>query len=361
MSSEKEKKPKNLKKDRKDKKVKWATVFEAVLLLGAIYIIVAGIGIYFFSLGDNVFISQTAKIIPFPVAKAGNKIITFNKMKSQLASVKLFYEKQDFSDLGMRIDFSTEDGKKRLLIKEKNILNKLIENGIIESEANAREIKLTSSMIDQEVDRKMKEYGTGDNLEKDLKNLYGWNLEDFKENIVKPDIYKEKLFGKLKENDESYKKNKERIAVAREELEEGKSFQEVAKKYSEGKSSQEGGEMGWFRVDQMIPEVTLAVFSLEKGKTSSVVESSLGFHILKLDDQKEENGVKMFKVSQVFLRNKSFPQWLGEMEEKADVKIFLKEFKWNPEKKIVEFVQEDMLKFEENLLKNNPNDISVMF
>jgi len=119
--------------------------------------------------------------------------------------------------------------------------------------------------------------------------------------------------------------------------------------------------MGWFRVDQMIPEITLAVFSLEKGKVSPVVESSLGFHILKLDDQKEEEGVKMFKISQIFLRNKSFPQWLSEMEENADIRIFLKDFQWNTEKKVVEFVQEDMRKFEENLLENSPNDISVMF
>ncbi|PIU07487.1 MAG: hypothetical protein COZ85_03260 [Candidatus Moranbacteria bacterium CG_4_8_14_3_um_filter_34_16] len=361
MNSKKEKTSKKLKKKKEEKKVKWITIIEAVFLLLMVYIFVAGIGIYFFGLGNNIFITQTAKIIPYPVAKAEKKIITFDKMKSQLASVKLFYKKQDFSDLGMRVDFSTKDGGKRLMIKEKNILNKLIENGIIESEANARGIKLTSSMIDQEVDRKIKEYGAGDNLEEELKELYGWDMKSFKENIVKPDIYKEKLFEKLKESDESYKKNKERIKIAENDLQTGKSFQEVAKKYSEGKSSKEGGEMGWFRVDQMIPEVTLAVFSLEKGKISPIVESSLGFHILKLDDQKEEEGVKMFKVSQVFLRNKSFPQWLSEMERNADIKIFLKEFKWNSEKERVEFVQEDMRKFEEELLKNNPNDISVMF
>jgi len=39
----------------------------------------------------------------------------------------------------------------------------------------------------------------------------------------------------------------------------------------------------------------------------------------------------------------------------------LKDFQWNTEKKVVEFVQEDMRKFEENLLENSPNDISVMF
>jgi len=361
MNCKKEKAIKKLKKKKEEKRVRWITIIEAVFLLAVAYVIIAGAGIYFFNWGNNFFVSQTAKIIHYPAAKVERKMITFDKVKSQLASVKLFYEKQDFSDLGMRIDFSTEDGKKRLLIKEKNILNKLIENGVIESEANARGIKLTSSMIDQEVDRKIKEYGTGDNLEKELKELYGWNMQNFKENIVKPDIYKEKLFEKLKESDDSYKKNKEKIKMAENELQAGKIFQEVAKKYSEGKSSKEGGEMGWFRVDQMIPEITLAVFSLEKGKVSPVVESSLGFHILKLDDQKEEEGVKMFKISQIFLRNKSFPQWLSEMEENADIRIFLKDFQWNTEKKVVEFVQEDMRKFEENLLENSPNDISVMF
>ena len=64
------------------------------------------------------------------------------------------------------------------------------------------------------------------------------------------------------------------------ELRAGRSFSEVAKKYSDGPFGSRGGNLGWFQKGQMVPQFDTAAFSLEPGTTSDIVESANGFHII---------------------------------------------------------------------------------
>ncbi len=69
----------------------------------------------------------------------------------------------------------------------------------------------------------------------------------------------------------------------------GKDFASLADQYSEDPSHPAGGELGWFTPGQLLPPVEQAAFELRKGEISKVVESPLGYHILKVDDIKAEN------------------------------------------------------------------------
>ena len=349
----------NLKKS--SKKIKWTTITETMIIFLLVYLIFVGLAISFNFLAKNKIINQTATVIPYPVATVGTQVITYKKLTSELKAVEHFYENQDFSQLGFRVDFSTNDGKKRLKVKEKNILGKLIENAVIKKEAQKRGIDLTPAIVDEEVDRKLREYGLEDNLKNKLKKLYDWNLNDFKENIVEPDMYRNKLFAQLRNTDPSYAVSKKKIEKAKSELDEGVDFSSVAKKYSMGKGAQEGGKLGWFTANQMVPEVAKVVFRMNKNQVSKVIESSLGFHIVKVEDYKTENGVTIVKISQIFIRTKSFSEWLSELEKKQKIFMFLNELKWNQKKSQLEFRYKKMQKFEDDLLKNSSNDPSVIF
>lgn len=342
------------------KSIKMETIIYSVLVILAGYAILAGIFIYFWGT-SNVLAKKTAQILPYPAAVVGSSLITVNKLDKNLDSARRFYENQDFSNIGVRIDFTTEDGKKRLEIKKKYILNKMIEDKIIENEAIKRGIRITPEMVSQEVDRQMKEYNSESYLKENLARLYGWNIEDFKENIVRPDIYKEKLFEKIKEEDPSFKEAKDKISKAEDELKKTRNFEGVVQKFSEGESVKNGGELGWYSSDQMLPELANAVFSLEKGKTSEIIESSLGYHIVNLEDKKTENGVDKARLKQIFVRTKTFGDWIAERERNMKAYIFLREFYWNREAGQVELRDGNLRKFEENLQTNSPEDISVMF
>jgi len=74
----------------------------------------------------------------------------------------------------------------------------------------------------------------------------------------------------------------------------GGNFADLAKKYSEDPgSAKNGGSLGWIGKGRTVPEFEKAAFSLPKGETSDLVQSSYGFHIIHIDD-KQESHVKTF-------------------------------------------------------------------
>jgi parvulin-like peptidyl-prolyl isomerase len=72
-----------------------------------------------------------------------------------------------------------------------------------------------------------------------------------------------------------------KIEVIKKELEDGANFAEKAQEHSEcpsGKSG--GGSLGWFTRGMMVPEFDSAVFSMEVGELSDVVETQFGYHVI---------------------------------------------------------------------------------
>jgi peptidyl-prolyl cis-trans isomerase C len=70
-----------------------------------------------------------------------------------------------------------------------------------------------------------------------------------------------------------------------EELRAGKDFNEVAKKYSQGREG-ESGDLGYFARGQMVKPFEDAAFALEKGKISDPVQTEYGWHVLKIEDKR---------------------------------------------------------------------------
>ena len=349
-----------------ERKILWSTVLLVCLIFVVVYFVSIGFLIYFSPaltgrIDQNRMVRGTINVVPYPVAMVGTKFVTSEKLLANLASVQRFYENQDFSKLGLRVDFSTVDGKKRLEIKGKEVLQKLVEDTIIQEEAKKDGLTLNQDVIDQEVDRMLKEYGTGDALKNNLQKLYGWNLEDFKENIVKPDLYREEISAYIQKNDPSFALAKDKITAAASDLQGGMSFSDAVKKYSDGESVADDGSLGWFSADQMLPEVAAVVFKLDSGEQSEIIQSSLGYHIVRVEDKKTENKVDMVKVSQIFVRTKSFSAWLSENEKKYNILVFSREFQWNNKSQELEFRSVDLQNYEKDMQNNPPNDPSVIF
>jgi len=80
-------------------------------------------------------------------------------------------------------------------------------------------------------------------------------------------------------------------------LKEGADFAEMAKKYSEGPSAPNGGELGEFSRGMMVPEFEKAVFSMKAGEISDIVRTDFGFHIIKVESIKKGGVLSLEKVS----------------------------------------------------------------
>jgi len=71
------------------------------------------------------------------------------------------------------------------------------------------------------------------------------------------------------------------------ELKNGADFAELAKRKSTDPGASEGGDLGYFPKDEMVPEFADAAFKLEKGQISEPVHTRFGWHVIKLEDKRE--------------------------------------------------------------------------
>ncbi len=70
------------------------------------------------------------------------------------------------------------------------------------------------------------------------------------------------------------------------EIDEGASFEELAKKYSKCPSGKNGGDLGYFRRGQMVKEFENAAFDTEINKVSDPIKTQFGYHLIKVYDKK---------------------------------------------------------------------------
>jgi peptidyl-prolyl cis-trans isomerase D len=68
----------------------------------------------------------------------------------------------------------------------------------------------------------------------------------------------------------------------------GKDFAQLAKQESEDSTAAKGGDVGWLTQAQLPSPLDKTVFGLAKGEISNVIESPTGFHIVKVEDIREE-------------------------------------------------------------------------
>jgi peptidyl-prolyl cis-trans isomerase C len=88
--------------------------------------------------------------------------------------------------------------------------------------------------------------------------------------------------------EEAEAKARERIDEVKAQLDAGGDFAELATEHSHCPSAAEGGDLGWFGPGQMVPEFEEAAFALQPGETSDVVETDFGFHIIRVEDRRQD-------------------------------------------------------------------------
>ncbi len=74
-----------------------------------------------------------------------------------------------------------------------------------------------------------------------------------------------------------------KAALAR--IKAGEDFAKVATELSKDPAG-EGGDLGWFTKDRMVPEFAEAAFKLQPGQISDPVKSQFGWHIIKVEERR---------------------------------------------------------------------------
>ncbi len=326
-----------------------------------VILLAIGVLVLVYKMPDTAAGQFFAKRWPFPLVLIDQKVaVTTAALSANREALRRFYESQDFTGLGMRVDFTTADGQKRLKIRERDLINKMLEDQAIELLAHRRNITVTSEQIAAETTVKMKELGTTDKVEETLARLYGWTIPDFQTQIVRPAMYEAALIeAYTSEVDQTAAR--ERIAKAAEALKAKQSFAEVARNFSQGETRAEGGALGWFRLEDLAPELRSPVDNAVLNVPTGVVESSLGYHILLVEETKLEAGERLYKIHQIFIRKMSFADWLTLQMKTLPVSIISDEYEWRREEARIEFRSEEMRTFEKKLRESSESDPTLLF
>lgn len=123
---------------------------------------------------------------------------------------------------------------------------------------------------------------------------------------------------------------RKKTEAIRKRLLEGEPFEALAAQYSQGPAAKAGGDLGFLERGMMYPEVDEEAFKLRKGELGGVVESPIGFHIIKVLD-KRGAGVKPIeevreeiigRISEEKTEEK-FQEWFRKLREKSHIDIRL--------------------------------------
>jgi peptidyl-prolyl cis-trans isomerase C len=342
----------------KVKGFKWQISFsQAWFTLGLIIMVTFVLSLLFFYLAprENSLVRSVTGTLPYPIVMIGSSSITERSLAQNMASVRKFYENQNFAGMGLRVDFTTDEGKKRLQVREREVLNKMIEDQAIEKIARNRDLEITDAEVKQDIKDRMDSYGTGTEVVENLERLYGWSLKDFADKVVKPSLYQQKLIS-VYEQEANQKQSREKIELAEKELASGAAFADVAKKYSGGNTAEAGGELGWFQLIDLAPELQSTVKNAAVNTPTAIQESSLGYHLVLVHETKDEQGTMLYRLSQIFVKKLTFSEWLtGEMQ-KLSIYIWSPFYKWNSETAEVNFSSEFWQQYEQSVYESNTDD-----
>jgi peptidyl-prolyl cis-trans isomerase C len=106
------------------------------------------------------------------------------------------------------------------------------------------------------------------------------------------------------------------------ELDKGADFAELAKKKSKDPGASDGGDLGFFTKDQMVPEFSTVAFSLEPGKISDPVKSQFGWHIIKVEEKRNRKAPDFEQVKgqiETYVTRKAQADYVAKLREAAKV------------------------------------------
>jgi len=122
----------------------------------------------------------------------------------------------------------------------------------------------------------------------------------------------------------------------KEKLDDGEDFDKLAKEHSTDSSADNGGDLGFFTVDNMVPEFENAAYELDVDEISDPVQSDHGYHIILLTDKKEAEDIGTLEenkntIKQKLIEKKVTPEEITEkmnqLIESANITVNIDQFK----------------------------------
>jgi len=241
------------------------------------------------------------------LAKINNKVITLEEFNKKYESILPMYpnaapSKKTILEEVIKREIGIQEAKKLRLDQDPEVMDEI--NTV-----------LYQALIRKSLSKEFDKINVSDS---EAKSYYEKNPEIRTSHIfvaLSPTATKD-------EEQIAYKRIKE---IQEKELRSGKSFAEVAQKFSDGVAAPMGGDIDYQTKEKLDPTYYKAALGLgSPGKVSGIIRSQYGFHIIKLTAVRpwsETNKVDI-KRSLVAERKKDlFDRYMSQLKSKASVSV----------------------------------------
>ncbi len=261
------------------------------------------------------------RAVPYPVAMVNNNPIRFSDYLSDIDTLHKFYATVAQTE-GVSGSLPT-DAEIR-----KTVMDRLVQNEVLNEAAVKYNLTVTPKEIDDEF-AKLSQQRSDTDIAKEISDLYGWTVPQFKEKVMRPYVLQQKLSEALSKDATLNKEAEDKASALLARARAGEDFAQLAKDNSaDPGSAADGGELGWFGKGVMVPEFEQAAFSTKKGEITDVVKTEFGYHIIKVEDvktDKKTGEVTEVKAAHILIPLANVDQYLQDLVAKANIKYFVKE------------------------------------
>jgi len=284
-----------------------------VLSALVLFIGITALGLYAYR-WENKYAYTVTKYIPYPIAFVNGNFISYHSYLEHLNMVK------NYQTNFKKVNFSSKEGKIQLESMRKETIDTLVDNKIVLVEAKKQNIKIDQKELDDSYAQLIKSNSGEKAFAEVLKKYYGMTVNEFKEDVYKDRLLRQKLLQKFSSDEDLNKESKKKAEEILAKIKAGEDFQELAKKYSQDSTAASGGDLGTFGKGKMLPDFEKAAFALKANEISGLVKTTYGYHIIKVTEIKGDQ----IHAYHILIKTKDFQTWLDDAIKNAKVRLLVK-------------------------------------
>lgn len=240
-----------------------------------LFLVFCALELYVFQ-ATSTFIYSVSEVIPFPVAKAGSRWVSYDSYLFELKRNLHYYITQQ------QADFSTKSGQNQLKHLKEEAMNQVILNAYVDQLASTNHISVTQADINNEVNLLKVQNRIGNSTQvfsTVLKEYWGWNISDFDRELSEQ-LLQQAVVAKLDTNTQALAAN------VLSQLQKGANFATLAGQYSDDTSTKANGGQYQSSItmndSDIAPQITSELFKLKAGQISGIVDTGFTLEILKV-------------------------------------------------------------------------------